>query len=148
MRPALTLVALLAFAAAPALAEPPVTTTVRASYDDVQFDLENAITDAGLVVSSVNHVGDMLERTKEDVGGTITLFTHAEIYSFCSAEVSRQVMEADLANVQYCPYKIFLYERPGDPGSVTVGHILYPDGAMEAVNALLDEIIASALTGY
>lgn len=145
-RLALPLLAL--FAAAPAIAEPPVTTTVQAGYDDVQFDLENAITDAGLAVQSVSHVGDMLERTKADVGGTRTLFTHADIYSFCSATVSRQVMEADPLNVQFCPYRIFLFTQPERPGEVTVGHVHYPAGAMDAVNDLLDGIIAAALEGY
>jgi hypothetical protein len=38
------------------------------SYDDVMFGLENAILDIGLVISEHNHVGDMLERTKADLG--------------------------------------------------------------------------------
>ncbi len=46
------------------------------SFDDVIFGLENAIIDAGLVVDHVSHTGDMLERTKEDVGSDVTLFTH------------------------------------------------------------------------
>jgi uncharacterized protein (DUF302 family) len=142
------LIALALTAATPALAEPPVTVTVTASYDDVQFDIENAITDAGLVIDSINHVGDMLERTKADVGGTQTIFTHAETYNFCSAEVSRTAMEADPLNLQYCPFRIFLMERPDAPGEVVVGHPRYPDGPMDAVNALLDGIIADALAGY
>jgi uncharacterized protein (DUF302 family) len=143
-----TLLVLGLAAATPARAEPPITVTVIAAYDDVQFDIENAITDAGLVIDSVNHVGDMLERTKADVGGTDTIFTHAETYNFCSAEISRQVMEADPLNLQHCPYRIFLMARPDAPGEVVVGHPRYPDGPMDAVNQLLDGIIAEALAGY
>ena len=134
--------------AAPALAEGPVTTTVSGTFDDVQFDIESAITDAGLVIDAVNKVGDMLERTREDVGGTEMLFTDAQVFNFCSAVVSRQVMEADPMNLQHCPYAIFVAERPDAPGEITVGRRAYPAGAMDAVGELLDGIIADALTGY
>lgn len=131
-----------------ALADAPVTTTVSAAMDDVVFELETAIANAGLVIDSVNHVGDMLERTKADVGGTETLYTAATVYNFCSAAVSREVMEADPMNLQYCPYTIFVMERPDAPGEITVGRRTYPDGPMEAVSALLDGIIAEAVAGY
>ncbi|MCB1337786.1 MAG: DUF302 domain-containing protein [Maritimibacter sp.] len=131
-----------------ALAEDPVTVSVTAEMDDVVFELETAIANAGLVVDSVNHVGDMLERTKADVGGTETLFTAATVYNFCSAAVSREVMEADPMNLQYCPYAIFVMERPDAPGEITVGRRAYPAGPMEAVSTLLDGIIAEAVAGY
>ena len=43
------------------------------SYDDLIFGLENSILDFGLVISEHNHVGDMLERTKPDLGATETI---------------------------------------------------------------------------
>ena len=134
--------------ATPALAEGPVTTTVSGAFDDVQFDIETAITDAGLVIDAVNKVGEMLERTREDVGGTEVLFTQAQVFNFCSAVVSRQVMEADPMNLQHCPYAIFVAERPDAPGEIMVGRRAYPAGAMDAVAGLLDGIIADALAGY
>ena len=145
---AATAVALLA--AAPALAEShgPVTRTVEGAYEDVMFDVETAITDAGLVIDAVNHVGDMLERTRADVGSDVTLFTNAKVFNFCSAEVSRAVMEADPMNLQYCPYTIFVMEQPGAEGEITVGRRAYPSGTMDQVSALLDEIIDDALSGY
>lgn len=134
--------------ATPAHAEGPVTTTVTGAFDDVQFDIETAITDAGLVIDAVNHVGDMLERTREDVGGEVVLFTHAQVFNFCSAVVSRQVMEADPMNLQHCPYAIFVAERPEAPGEIIVGRRAYPAGAMDVVGDLLDGIISDALSGY
>lgn len=134
--------------ATPAIAEGPVTTSVSAAFEDVQFDIETAITNAGLVIDTVNKVGDMLERTREDVGGTEVLFTEAEVFNFCSAVVSRQVMEADPMNLQHCPYAIFIAERPDAPGEIIVGRRAYPEGPMEAVGALLDGIISEALAGY
>ncbi len=134
--------------AAPALAEGPVTTSVNGAFDDVQFDIETAITDAGLVIDAVNKVGEMLERTREDVGGTEVLFTQAQVFNFCSAVVSRQVMEADPMNLQHCPYSIFVAERPDAIGEIIVGRRAYPAGPMDAAAEMLDGIIADALQGY
>ncbi len=143
MRSALILT-LIAFAA-PAAAEPAITQTVEDSFDNVAFALESAIVGRGLVIDHLSHVGEMLERTREDVGGTVTVFTQADVFSFCSASVSRQVMEVDPANIQYCPYGIFLYETPDAPGTVTVGYRDYPEGEMQAVEDMLAGIVAEAL---
>lgn len=148
LKPPLLATAFALLATLPAQAEPPVTREVAASFDDVVFDLEIAIAEAGLVIDSVNNLGEMLERTKADVGGTRTLFSEAQVFNFCSAVVSRQVMEADAMNLQHCPYRIFVMERPEAPGAITVGHQRYPEGAMDAVNALLDGIVDAALEGY
>ncbi len=131
----------------PARAEAPVTVRVQASWDDVTFELSNAITNAGLVVDRVNDVGAMLERTKEALGKTRRLYTHASVYNFCSAKVSRMVMAADPDNLQFCPYKIFAYETPDAPGTVVVGHPRYPAGVTDAVNRMLDRIIKDATAG-
>ena len=139
---ALALAATLA-AAAPAQAEM-ITTTVEGSFDDIAFAVETAIVGRGLVIDYVSHVGEMLERTKADVGGTATVFTQADIFLFCSASLSRKVMEADPANIQHCPYGITVMETPDAPGKITLGHRRYPDGAMQEVQALLADIVAEA----
>ena len=115
--------------------------TVEGTFDDVTFAVEQAITNEGLVIDLTSHVGDMLARTKEDVGGTMDLFTHADIFSFCSAMVSREVMEADPANIQHCPYTIFVYERADEPGKINVGHRLYPGETMKPVNEMLTRLV-------
>ena len=115
------------------------------SFDDVVFGLENAILDAGLVIDSVSHTGEMLERTKGDVGSEVTLFEHADIFSFCSAKISREVMEADPMNVVFCPYDIFIIVRPETPNTTTIGFRTYPDGPMKKVEALLDGIARAAI---
>ncbi|MFN3644696.1 MAG: DUF302 domain-containing protein [Gemmobacter sp.] len=122
-----------------------ITRVVEADFADIAFAVESAIVGRGLVIDSVSHVGAMLERTRADVGGTKTLFTAAEIYQFCSATVSRAVMEADPANLRFCPYGIYVYERPEMPGQVTVAFNAYPEGAMQAVQDLLSGIVADAL---
>lgn len=115
------------------------------SFDDVTFGLENAILDAGLVIDSVSHTGEMLERTKGAVGSDVTLFTNADVYSFCSAKLSREVMEADPMNIVYCPYDIFVMVRPETPDTTTIGFRTYPDGAMKQIEALLDGLAKAAI---
>jgi len=135
----------LALLAAPAFAEtPPVTFEVEGSFEDVVFAVEDAIVSAGLVVDHVSHTGEMLERTRADVGSDKVLFTGADIFSFCSAKVSRQVIEADPMNVQFCPYTIFVLETPDKPGLITVGHRAYDD-TMAPVQELLTGIVKDAV---
>lgn len=129
--------------AAPASAEF-ITRTVEGSFDDVAFGVENAIVARGLVIDHVSHVGDMLERTRADVGGDATLFTEAKVFQFCSAVLSRRVMEADPANIRFCPYGVVVMETPDTPGTVTLGYSAMPDGPMQEVQSLLAEIVADA----
>jgi uncharacterized protein (DUF302 family) len=122
-----------------------ITYNTDQSFDDVTFGLESAIVDAGLVVDSVSHTGDMLERTKGDVGSDVTLFLNADVFSFCSAKVSREVMEDDPMNIVFCPYDIFVFVRPESPDVTTIGFRTYPEGAMKKVEALLDGISKAAI---
>ncbi len=145
MKQPLLAAALLCAAAGLARAEtPPVTYEIEDSFENVAFAVETAIVGAGLVVDHVSHTGEMLERTRADVGSETVLFTQADVFSFCSSTISRQVMEADIANIQHCPYGIFVYETPDKPGVITVGHRAY-DGTMEPVEALLESIVKDAL---
>ncbi|SHJ95504.1 Uncharacterized conserved protein, DUF302 family [Shimia gijangensis] len=127
-----------------AVADTAVTYSVDQDFDDVTFGLESAITDKGLVIDAVSHVGAMLERTKEDVGSDVTIFERAEVYSFCSASISRKVMEADPMNLQFCPYGIFVMQKPGED-MTTIGYRVMPEGVMKEVEAMLDEIVQEAI---
>lgn len=135
----------LVLVAGAALADGIVSYDTTDSFDDVVFGLENAIIDQGLVIDSVSHTGDMLERTKGDVGSDVTIFTNADIFSFCSAQISREVMEADPMNVVFCPYDIFVIVRPETPDTTTIGFRSFPDGEMKKVEALLDGIARAAI---
>jgi len=139
------LAAALALGATAAVADDMVTYTTSESFDDVAFGIESAIVGAGLVVDHVSHVGEMLERTRADVGSDKVLFTVADVYSFCSATVSRQVMEADPMNIVFCPYDIFVAELADAPGEVIVGYRQFPEGPMQQVQQLLDGIVKEAL---
>lgn len=132
----------LAFAATPAMAQD-ITTTYEydGSFEDAAFSVESAIVNAGLVIDHRSHTGEMLERTRADVGGE-KLYDAADIFLFCSATVSRDVMEADPALIGFCPYGIFVADRDG---TVEIGYQNYPEGPMDAVEELLDGIVQEAL---
>ncbi len=114
-------------------------------FDDATFGVENAIVDRGLVVDHISHVGEMLARTREDVGGAKALFGQANVYLFCSAVLSRKVMEADPNNIGHCPYGVFVTEAGDGSGKVQIGYRIMPAGPMKEVEALLDQIAREAV---
>ncbi len=113
------------------------------AFEDATFGIESAIVDKGLVIDYVSHTGDMLNRTAKDVGSSKPIFEKADIFLFCSAVLSRKVMEADPANIAYCPYKVFVTKRDG---KVEIGHPVYPEGPMKEVEALLADIANKAIS--
>ena len=130
--------------AAPLWAGEAITYPSEDDFDDTVFSVESAILDAGLVIDFTSHTGDMLERTREVIGSDVILFEHADIFNFCSASLSRKVMEADIMNVVHCPYRIFVMQKGGSE-DVLVGFKSMPDGAMKEVEVFLDTIVKDAL---
>lgn len=128
--------------AAPVLAQDAITYPFNGSFEDATFSVENAIVGQGLVIDYVSHTGEMLNRTAGDVGSETKLFDAADVFLFCSAVLSRKVMEADPMNIAHCPYGIFVADREGQ---VVVGYRSYPQGPMQEVQALLDEIVQEAV---
>jgi len=124
----------------------------RGSFADVREAVEMAITGRGYVINNVSHIGEMLERTGKDLGGGKQIFLNAEALEFCSATVSRMMMESDPDNIVFCPYIISIYVLPGKPDEVRVAYRKTQmvgshasQQSLEAVNKLLSEIIAEAL---
>lgn len=124
-----------------------------AKFDDVRDELKLAIEGKGLVIDYESYVNRMLERTGKDVGSTRKLYADAQAFVFCSAALSRKTMEADPANVSFCPYSIMVYATAADPGMVRVAYRRpwRPDGsaaskaALKEVEALLDGIARKAV---
>ncbi len=129
---------------AAAQADGVTTYEAEGAFDDTAFALESAIVDRGLVVDHVSHVGDMLNRTAGDVGATVRVYDKADVYLFCSATLSRRMMEADPTNIAHCPYGVFVYTLAENPEAVYVGYRKMPEGPMQYVGALLDEIAREA----
>ena len=129
------------FLATAAHAQDITTYDYQGTFEDATFEVEQAIVNRGLVIDFVSHVGDMLARTGEDVGSDVELFDAADVFLFCSATVSREVMEADPMNIAHCPYGIFVTDADG---AVSVGYRGFPAGEMQKVEVLLDEIAREA----
>lgn len=83
-------------------------------FADVREALTLAIENRGLVINYTSHIADMLARTGADIGASKQVFGQAEIIEFCSAKLSRQMMEADPHNIVLCPFAIAIYTLPGD----------------------------------
>lgn len=123
----------------------------RGSFEDVKQMLVLAIENRGLVVNHQSQVGEMLERTGKDLGASKRIYERAELVEFCSANLSRQVMEADPRLLAFCPFGIGIYALPDEPGTV---HLVYRrpwlegDGraaqALRQVDQLLHDIVQEA----
>jgi len=143
LRPIIAFISAL-FLATPLAAQGITTVSIEEDFEDMEFAVESAIIDMGLTIDFTSHPDTMLSRTRADVGSDVVLFNRATIYNFCSARVSRGVIEADINNFAYCPYSVFLYTTPENPGVTIIGHQTYPGKSMQPANDLLDEIIANA----
>ncbi len=137
-------------AIAPASASDAVMYTRKgATYEDVRLELENAIIAEGLRIDYTGNIGAMLQRTGPDVGSNQPIYQRAEFFTFCSAKLSRAMMEADPANMAQCPYVIFMYQRAATNKEVTVGYrkvAVAGRGAktLEEINKLLDKVTKAA----
>jgi len=138
---ALAATTVFSFSTGLAFAQGTTTYTFDGSFEDATFAVESAIVDKGLVIDFRSHVGEMLNRTGADVGSSVKLFDAADVFLFCSAVLSRKVMEADPMNIAHCPYGVFVTDREGQ---VSVGYRNLPDGPMQEVQALLDDIAREA----
>ena len=152
LRRTLALCLLLCLTAVAAQAQDIRSYSKNAAYDDIKFELTNAIIERGLTIDHTGAIGKMLERTGADVGSDKPLYKQAEFFSFCSAKLSRQMMEADLRNVGYCPYVVFLYQPADNEGEIVVGYRRpTPSGneaskkALAENDALLDGIVKAAV---
>lgn len=123
-------------------------------FADVREFVEMGITERGMVINNVAYIGNMLERTAGDISGAKPIYLHAEALEFCSALISRRMMEADPHNITYCPYVIAIYELAAQPGTIYVGYrrpAVPADAseatrdAMQQVEQLLADIVADAL---
>jgi uncharacterized protein (DUF302 family) len=110
----------------------------KGSFDEIKQLLIVAIENQGLVVDHLSKVGDMLERTGRDLGATRTLYSQAEVLQFCSANYSRQMMQADLRLLAYCPFGIGIYTLPGETDRV---HLVYRRIEAQGVSAEATEAL-------
>lgn len=117
---------------------------VATSFDDTRDAIVMAIENRGLVVNYTSHIGDMLARTGADIGAARQIFAQAEIVEFCSAGLSRQMMEMDPHNIVLCPFAISIYTLPGEKNITWVAYRQPKGTAAKLVGPLLSAIAAEA----
>ena len=81
---------------------------VDGEFDDIKALLVSTIEGRGLKISNTSFISNMLQRTMTDVGGK-PIYKQAEALEFCSAVLSRSMMEADPHHIVLCPYIIYIY---------------------------------------
>lgn len=144
-------IAVVLASSAPASATDAVTYNRKgASYEDVRLELETAIVNEGLKIDLTGNIATMLQRTGPDVGSNQPIYRNAEFFTFCSAKLSRAMMEADPANMSQCPYVMFVYQRAATTNDVVVGYRKVTVAgrgakALEEINGLLDRIARAAV---
>jgi uncharacterized protein (DUF302 family) len=86
----------------------------QGTFQEVRDLLQFSIEGQGLKITNTNNIATMLERTGKDLGATRQVYENAEQFEFCSATVSRRMMEADPHAIVMCPYSVAVYTVPGD----------------------------------
>ena len=134
--------------------EPVVIYTFNADYEEVWDGLKMALDGRGLAVSSVSHVGEMLERTGKDLGRTKKIYGEARVLEFCSAVISRDMMEKNPHFLPFCPYQIMVYTLPEDEKKVYLSYrrLIWKDDSgkdvLEPVEKLNEELIKEVIEMY
>jgi uncharacterized protein (DUF302 family) len=129
-----------------------VVRSTKGEFKEVKERVLLAIENRGLVLNYTARIGAMLERTGKDMGAARRIYGDAEMLEFCSARVSRDMMEADPRNIVFCPYSIAIYTLPQGKNTV---HIAYrrPGEAgseqsvksLRAAEKLVADIVSEAL---
>ena len=126
--------------------------SIKDSFDFAKEAVLQVISDRGMVISSTSHISNMLQRTAKAVGAKKNIYIKAESLAFCSASLSRKMMEADPHNVVFCPYNISIYVLASDPKTVWVAYrrpqlvgSAESKKALQAIDDLLHGIIKEAL---
>ena len=125
--------------------------STKGKFEDVLFELNNAIVNKGLVIDYTGHVDSMLARTSGSVG-LKSPFKNAKYIQFCSAKLTNAAVNADASNLTVCPYVVFAYETHATEGSIHVGY-RRPLGssskaskaALANIEKLLDEIVQTVV---
>lgn len=138
---------LLCFALAATFAQAEAWMTARkvtSSFADARDAVVMAIENRGLVINYTSHMADMLNRTGADIGATREIFGQAEIIEFCSASLSRKMMELDPHNIVLCPFAISIYTLPGEKNTTWISYREPKGAAAPLVAPLLREIVGEA----
>lgn len=123
----------------------------QGEFQYVRDALEMAIEGKGIKINHTNKIAEMLERTGKDLGATKQVYVNGEQFEFCSAVISRRMMEADPNAMTMCPYILSVYTVPNDK-NVYLAYRKPPvtnnpplDKALADVEKLLNEIVQEVM---
>lgn len=88
------------------------------SFETIQENLQQAITNKGLMISGTLHVSEMLNRTAKDLGISKNVYQKAEAFEFCSAVLSHKMIQVNPLNLTACPFTIAFFVKPEENQSV------------------------------
>ena len=91
---------------------------LAADFALVRESVVEAIEGAGLVVTAIIPVNQMLIRTAHDLGRVKSPYAEAETIQFCSARLAWLLVEEDVRQLTLCPLSLTIYSLPDKPGSV------------------------------
>jgi uncharacterized protein (DUF302 family) len=118
--------------------------TAFGDFNDIKAFLVAAIEERGIKISSTSYISKMLQRTGEDLGDAQPIYKNAEAIEFCSAGLSREMMQANPHNIVFCPYSILIYELAGDTGTTYLSYrrpFYQAGGANHASQSKVDELL-------
>ena len=92
------------------------------SFFDAKSDLLETITNNGLVISYISHAKNMLDNTASAAGVNKSVYSDAEIYLFCKADLSHKLVAGNPHNIILCPYSIAIYALSDEPGRVYLSY--------------------------
>lgn len=119
--------------------------TAFGEFDDIKAFLVSAIEERGIKINNTSYISKMLQRTGEDVGDARPIYKNAQAVEFCSATLSREMMQADPHNIVFCPYTIVIYELVDDPGTIYLSYrrpFYQAGGANPASLTKVDELLS------
>ena len=124
----------------------------KGEFTEVKERVLLAIENRGLVLNYTARIGAMLERTGKDMAAARRIYGDAEMLEFCSARVSRDMMEADPRNIVFCPYSIAIYTLPKEKNMVYIAYRRPGEAGSEqsvkslrAAEKLVADIVSEAL---
>ncbi|MCF6321534.1 MAG: hypothetical protein L3J32_07165 [Rhizobiaceae bacterium] len=149
----------IAFITPPAFSQEKYTKTLEGEFEDVLFDLKDAIVNIGLGVDYTGDVAAMLERTQEAATGSTNkselVYKQAQYLLFCSSKLTHKAAASDAGNLAICPFLVYAFETTKTPGMVTIGYRNPDFGNLDSadplsveVHAFLKNIIDSTAEGY
>lgn len=128
--------------------------SVKGDFDDVWESLKFALNQRGMVISSVSHIQEMLDRTGKALGRTRKIYAKAKVMEFCSAVISRNMLERNPHFISFCPYQIMVYTLPDNEERVYLSYrrLIWNSNkdrdVLEAVEKLLHDLVQDVVDEY